>query len=405
MRVLMLCTKYPLDSGDRYMTNELAGALAAGGHEVQVVATAWDAPPGTWAHRVRSQDGVDALVIAPWAVRGLGRFAHDCSKWALSSLFALAAMRRAIGGRHFDVMICFTPCVTVAAQIVWTTRRLRTRNMLLVHDFFPFHHHSIGLIPGGPAFAAARFLETRLMRHFDAIGCNMPANIDYLRKHYRIRPDQKVVWTPLWSEIAPITAPSKDVARERHGLPRDRTIAVFGGQITQGRGIEDMLAAAAMAEHARPDLAFLFVGDGRLFPLIEGRIAAGARNLYYKRRMARDEFLSLLTACDIGLIATVPQVDSSSFPTKTIDYLRASLPVVAAVEATSDYRAFLEQWKIGISLAAGDAKALFAAVTQMADDPKMTAGFEHRARACLEEVFDAKRAAQRILDACAAPDK
>ena len=53
---------------------------------------------------------------------------------------------------------------------------------------------------------------------------------------------------------------------------------MFGGQITQGRGVEDMLAAAAIAEHARPDLAFLFVGDGRLVPMVEARIASGARN-------------------------------------------------------------------------------------------------------------------------------
>ena len=50
MRVLMLCTKYPLDPGDRYFTNELAVALAAAGHEVQVVAIAWDAAPGTKVH-------------------------------------------------------------------------------------------------------------------------------------------------------------------------------------------------------------------------------------------------------------------------------------------------------------------------------------------------------------------
>jgi glycosyltransferase involved in cell wall biosynthesis len=220
----------------------------------------------------------------------------------------------------------------------------------------------------------------------------------YLREHYRLRPDQNVVWTPLWSEIAPPAARSKERVRSQHGLPRDHKIVVFGGQITQGRGVDEMLAAAAIAEAARPDLAFLFVGDGRLVPLIEERIASGAGNLLRKQRMARDEYLSMLAACDIGLIATVPQVDSYSFPTKTIDYLRASLPIVAAVEESSDYRVFLERWKIGISLPAGNAEALFAAVTQMADDPEMAAGFARNARACLEEVFDVRRAAQRILD-------
>src|SRR6516164_6138686 len=37
MNVLMLCTKYPLDPNDRFMTNELAGALVAAGHHVQMV--------------------------------------------------------------------------------------------------------------------------------------------------------------------------------------------------------------------------------------------------------------------------------------------------------------------------------------------------------------------------------
>ena len=46
MRVLMLCTKYPLESNDSYMTNELAGALVAAGHNVQVVVVDWDAPFG-----------------------------------------------------------------------------------------------------------------------------------------------------------------------------------------------------------------------------------------------------------------------------------------------------------------------------------------------------------------------
>jgi hypothetical protein len=39
----------------------------------------------------------------------------------------------------------------------------------------------------------------------------------------------------------------------------------------------------------------------------------------------------LISACDVGIVCTVAGVDSS-FPSKTIDYLRAGLPIVAAVE-------------------------------------------------------------------------
>jgi len=224
----------------------------------------------------------------------------------------------------------------------------------------------------------------------------------YLKAHYRLRPKQKVVLTPLSGEIAPPTPCPRDLVRVQHGLPLDRKIVVFGGQITEGRGIDEMLIVAAIAERGRPDLAFLFVGDGRLVPLIEQRIASGLSNVFLKSRLAREDYLVLLSACDLGLIATVPQVDSTSFPTKTIDYLRASLPIVAAVEETSDYAVLLRQWKVGVAVPAGNAKALYAAVSEMVDDPRTDAEFARLARACLEEVFDVGRAARRILESVAA---
>lgn len=403
MRILMLCTKYPLGPNDRFMTNELAGALVAAGHHVQVVATDWDMPFGAPTAAVRSEDGVDALVISPRGVVGLGRFVERVSKWTLSSLFALREMRKALSQQSFDLLVCFTPCVTVAAQLFWAMSRWQMRSILYVHDFFPFHHRSIGLVPKGPVFEVARWLEERLIRKFKAIGCIWPDNIVYLRKHYRIRPEQHVVWTPLWGEIAPPPPRPKDAIRMEHGLPLDRKILVFGGQITEGRGIEEILTMAKMAQSARPELAILLIGEGRLVELVEAYIASGADNVIYRRRIPRAEYLSLIAACEIGLVCTVAGVDSSSFPSKTIDYLRAGLPIVAAVERDSDYREFLRHWNIGVSIPAGDATALFEAVTRVIDEGEITAKIALNARVCLEEIFDVKSAVKRLLDAIKSP--
>src|SRR5262245_47139648 len=399
MRILMLCTKYPLESNDRYMTNELAGALVAAGHSVQVVVTDWDAPFGSSTTAVRSEDGVDALLISPRGVAGLGRFIERASKWTLSSLFALRDMRKALGHQSFDLLVCFTPCVTVAAQLFWAMRRWNMRTILFVYDFFPFHHRSIGLVPKGVVFEVARWLEDRLIQKFRVIGCIWPDNIVYLRNHYHIQPQQRVIWTPLWGGMSPLPRRPREAVRAEHGLPIDRKILVFGGQITEGRGIEEMLAMAGMAKIARPELAVLLIGEGRLVELVERHIASGGDNVLYRRRVARVEYLSLIAACDIGLACTVAGVESSSFPSKTIDYLRAGLPIVAAVEQDSDYREFLRHWKIGVSVPAGDATALFEAVTRIIDDREIIANIKLNARACLEEVFDVRSAVKRHLDA------
>jgi len=403
MRILMLCTKYPLDPNDRFMTNELAGALVAIGHRVQVVVTDWDAPFGASSASVRSEDGVEALVISPRGVAGLGRFVERASKWTFSSLFALRDMQKALRGQSFDLLVCFTPCVTVAAQLVWATKRWRMRSILFVHDFFPHHHRSIGLVPGGPVFEIARRLEEHLIRKFQVIGCIWPDNIEYLKKHHRIRAEQRAIWTPLWGEISPPPARPKGPIRRQHGLPLDRKILVFGGQITEGRGVEEMLAVAAMARETRPDLAFLLIGEGRLVELVEAHIASGGDNVFYRRRIPRAEYLSLISACDIGIVCTVAGVDSSSFPSKTIDYLRAGLPIVAAVERDSDYRDFLDKWKIGVSTSAGDAGALFRAILGVVDDREIAANIARNARACLEEVFDVAAAVRRVMNAIDQP--
>jgi glycosyltransferase involved in cell wall biosynthesis len=399
MHVLMLCTKYPLDPNDRFMTNELAGALVAAGHHVQVVVTDWDAPFGAAMSRVRSADGVDALVLAPRGVTRLGLLIERASKWSLSSLFNLREMRKALGRNTFDLLVCFTPCVTVAAQLFWVMKQWRMRSMLFVHDFFPHHHHSIGLVPGGPVFEIARRLEERLIRKFDVIGCIWPDNIVYLRKHYRVGQQQRVIWTPLWGEIAPPSPRPKQATRIEHGLPLDRKILVFGGQITEGRGVQEILAAAKMAKVSRPDFAFLLIGEGRLVDVVESHIAAGGHNVIYRQRMPRTEYLSLISACDVGIVCTVTGVASSSFPSKTIDYLRAGLPIVAAVEQNSDYRAFLSHWNIGVSIPAGDPAALFRTVVGVVDDADMATSIERNARACLEEVFDVRSAVKRLLEA------
>lgn len=400
MRILMLCTKYPLETGDHFLTNELAGAFAAAGHQVQVVVIDWDLPGGMASRKAREENGVEVLVIEPTAISVLGRFFKNLTKWTLSSIFALWPMRRAIGDQRYDMVLCFTPCVTVAAQLLWATRQFKTRNVLIIHDFFPYHHHSIGLVPSGPVFHAALRLETHLMQRFHAFGCMSPHNIDYLRKNYVVPANANVIELPLWTETDPLPSYPKHHLRVRHHLPLDRKIAVFGGQINEGRGINEILAAAALAERARPDLFFLFVGGGRLVPLIEERIASGADNILLRPRAPRQEFLSLLSACDAGIVATVPELDVPTFPIKTMDYVRALLPVVAAVEQASELPAFLARWNLGVSLPAGNAEALLAAVSELIDNEKFADGFEERARACLEEVFGVKRAAERIIAAC-----
>ena len=396
MNILLICTRFPLEPGNEYLTNELAAELVLEGNNVEAVVLDWDAPPGQRTFQHSLADGVNVTVIAPRSVRGLGRFVERGSKWLMSSLFALREMRSLLRGRRFDGLICFSPATTVAAPAIWTMRTFKPRSYLVQWDFFPFHQRSIGLMGNRVAFAIAYRLEQALIRRFDAIGCMSPMNIAYLSAKFGPRPNQAVERLPIWGRTsAPAPEPAERV-RAEHDLPANARIVVFGGQITEGRGVEDVLAAAQLAFIRRPDLCFLVIGQGRLAGLVKAHIAGGGANTVYRERIPRTDYLRLLAACDIGLVATVRNVDVPTFPSKIIDYLRAGIPIVASVEQSTDFGTFVEEQGLGIAVEAGNPAAILAAVEALVDDKARAASAAAAARACLADVFDVRHAARRI---------
>lgn len=396
-RILMLCTRFPLGEGDEYLTNELAHALARQGDEVSVVVIDWDAVPGTPSVTRRLDDSVVVLAVAPRTMTGLGPFVAKASKWVLSSFAAMREVRRSFGDAGFDLLIAFSPATVVAAQFIWCIRRFRPRSYFVLWDFFPFHQRSIGLLPGGLVFAVARGIEGWLIRRFDTIGCMSSLNVAYLKSHYRLRAAQRVEVLPIWGDITPPPVTAAAAIRAAFDLPPGKKIIVFGGQITEGRGVEDVLAAARLAAGSRPDLVFLLIGSGRLAGLVADQAAAAdGGNIIYRPRVARRAYLGLLGACDVGLVCTVRDVDVPTFPSKLIDYLRAGLPVVASVEASTDFGDFVVNRNLGLSVLAGDAEALLRAVCTLVDQPGRRTDAALSGRRALEEVFDVNRIAVQI---------
>jgi hypothetical protein len=118
-------------------------------------------------------------------------------------------------------------------------------------------------------------------------------------------------------------------------------------------------------------------------------------NVLWRPAMPRDAYLELLGACDVGMVATVPGVTSFTIPSKTLDYLRAGLPVVAAVEAGSDFSALLERYGVGRAVPFGDAPGFLLAAERLAAGPTVAAA----AQVCLEETFHVRHAVAAVLEA------
>ena len=390
MRFLMVAMQFPVEPGQSYLTTELADALVAAGHEVEVLHLDWSAAPGGPTRTFFTDSGVRVVRSAPRALGGPALL-RNASKFVLSGRHAARVAWRNFDLANFDTLIAWMPAIAIA-PLLPLIRRARIRHRLLfIWDFFPDHHREIGRMPGGLPFHIARWWEQRQIDRFTAIVCTLPGNETYLRSQYRVGADQRVLVTPVWADTMPLPPVDRAAVRRQYDLPADAPIAAFGGQLVEGRGFDQMLGAAEAGRAAGSPLRYLFVGDGRLAPMIRDRAAVTA-NVLYRPPVTRADYLNLLGACDVGMVATMPGVTSFSIPSKTIDYLRAGLPVVAAVEHGSDFAAILESYCVGRAVPFGDPAGFHRMAELLATDRALRDKVRINAPRCLDEVFDVRHA-------------
>lgn len=393
-RILLITSWYNRAEDNPNLINDLSAQLSRDGHHVTVVAVDWYGGASGVAH-YRESEGTEVLFVTPppAARRTMLRRAF---RFVAISFATPRKIKPMLAGRQFDLIVAIAPLSNQIATVRWAQRRFRCRSYLYVTDFFPHHHRQIRSMPGGVAFRAALAIETALMRRFDVIGCMSPANLIYLRSHYALRDGQRSEVLGLWGPIDRPAAADRSSVRTLHGLPLDRSIAIYGGQLSAGRGFDEVLEAARLARHARPDLFFLIIGQGPL----EKEIAAAADeggNIVVKPRVPREQYLTLLAACDVGLVCTVPGVDVPTFPSKTIDLLRAGLPIAASVENTTDYAEFIRSNGIGIAVEAGSGQRFLDAICTIVDHPEQAEETITAGRDTLLRCFDVRKITARLL--------
>ncbi len=116
-----------------------------------------------------------------------------------------------------------------------------------------------------------------------------------------------------------------------------------------------------------------------------------------------DDRQNYLLEADIGVSTHLDHVETQfSFRTRLLDYLWASLPIVAT--AGDSLAALIETSDIGIIVPAGDVDALEAALLRLLDD----AAFNRSCRAAIERVVPAyrwSRVLEPLLEFCRSPSR
>jgi glycosyltransferase involved in cell wall biosynthesis len=154
-----------------------------------------------------------------------------------------------------------------------------------------------------------------------------------------------------------------DAVYDRFGIPRTRRVIVYMGHLHERKGVHVLMRAAGHARAmGRSDLHFLFLGNREDEQAQFREAYAGAGDLITFGGYQSD-IPALLSGCYLGC---VPSTGWDSFPMSSLEMQACGLPVVV-----SDWQGVPEtiaSGETGITVPAGDAALLAAAIASLADD-------------------------------------
>ena len=253
-----------------------------------------------------------------------------------------AAIKKHLSQVHFDLVLYPTPPITFVGAVKYVKERDGAKTYLMLKDIFPQNAVDIGIMSHhGVKGLIYQFFcrkERQLYEVSDYIGCMSEANASYLlNNHPELKPEQVGI-CPNCIEIVDksVDEETRKRIRRKYGIPEDSTVFVYGGNLGRPQGIPFLIECLKTQRENR-NLFFLVVGDGTEYPLLETYYkTANQPNFKLMRRLPKEDFDTLVGACDVGMLFLDHRFTIPNFPSRLLSYMQAKLPVLACTDPNTD---------------------------------------------------------------------
>jgi glycosyltransferase involved in cell wall biosynthesis len=337
-------------------------------------------------------DGIDVIQI------NLPYSDHDTifGRSAVFISFALRSLQIALFSDYDLLFATSTPLTAGLPGVVMKTFRRRPF-VFEVRDLWPELPRAMGAIRNPLALAFLSLLEWSCYRQADAVIALAPGIAGGIRK--RSRPGLPVAMIPNGSDLD-LFRPALRSGVELAGVSPTDLAAVFTGAHGPANGLSAALdAARVLRRQGRADIKFVFIGDGRLKPLLQDEARRDDLfNCVFLDPVSKPELCKLLARADVGMmiLSNVPAFYYGTSPNKFFDYLSCGLPILVNYPG---WMADLVTWHgCGIAVPPDDPMAFAVALVSLANDPGRRRQMGINARALAETQFDRTRLADDFVD-------
>lgn len=267
------------------------------------------------------EKGISTLSIEPQFVRGIKNYFSNVK---------------------FDLVMYSTPPITFCRAVEYIKKRDNAKTYLLLKDIFPQNAVDIGMMSkfgmNGLLYKFFRQKEKKLYKVSDYIGCMSQANVDYVLQHNPEIKADDVEECPNSVEIVDMSVSTdvRDEMRRKYGIPLDKTVFVYGGNLGKPQGIPFLLECLN-TQIENKDAYFLIVGDGTQFGKLEHFFCERKpENMKLMKRLPKEDYDRMVATCDVGMIFLDHRFTIPNFPSRLLSYMQASVPVLAVTDPNTD---------------------------------------------------------------------
>lgn len=378
MRILVLTQHYaPEVTAARFRIETFTRALVGRGHEVDVVCAVPNHPRGIIEPEFRGR----ALVrrrSGPLSVSyvWVATSPTKTMRTRLAYYASYAAMAAAAGAVHPrpDVILASSPPLSVGAVGALLAARHRVPWVFDVRDLWPDVAVRAGELTNARAIRATERLERALY----AGATRVTTVNEAFAEHIRARtPDPgKVDVIPNGTTRMWLEAGETDVDRAALGLPEDRFIWTYAGNLGLSFGLDSVLDAAGRLD-GEP-FRLLVIGEGPLKAELEGQAAAlPPGTVEFRGLMPPPEAARYLRASD-ALLVPHRRALTKVVTSKLFDFCALGRPVILA--ADGEMRRLVDEADAALAVPAEDPDALAGAVRALRADPGLRARLAENGR-------------------------
>ena len=316
----------------------------------------------------------------------------------------VSAVKKYFSDVKFDLVLYSTPPITLAKTVQYIKNRDGAKTYLMLKDIFPQNAVDLGLMSKngfkGFIYKYFRNKERKLYALSDKIGCMSQANVDYVIKHNKDVPADKVEVCPNCIDIQDVSLSDEEKTeiREKYGIPHDRKVFIYGGNLGKPQGIP-FLVECLKSQKENNDVFFLVIGDGTEYPKLEEYIEKeNPQNVKLSKLIPKKDFDRLVAASDVGMIFLDRRFTIPNFPSRLLSYMQAGVPVLACTDPNTDIGKVIVDGGFGWWCESGNIKefcekfeeALNADLKSMSD-----AEISY-----LKENFSAEKVSEKIANMC-----